>query len=171
MTTNASKTLHPFERAGLGLAPFRFVGSHEEKYQACQGAPVQPGASCDYCGTAIMVVCVIQSSDGKRFKVGCDCVAKTYAECDVSMDRYSDASKLARQVAAAVRKMNTAKRHTREAAKISAGIAKLARLETRRNLRAQPHSRGFSGKTRLDEIRWMLKNAGNAGKIKTLAGI
>ena len=73
-TTNQ---LHVFERAKLGAAPFKFVGMEEKVYQACHGAPVQPGSSCDYCGTAIRYVCWINSKDGKRFKVGTDCVAKT----------------------------------------------------------------------------------------------
>lgn len=69
--------LHPFERANLGKAPFRVVGFEEKTYQACPGAPVQPGSTCDYCGTAIRQVFHIASADGKQFKVGCDCVLKT----------------------------------------------------------------------------------------------
>ncbi len=44
---------HVFERAGLGLAPFRFVGMEEKTFQACPGAPIQAGSSCDYCGTGM----------------------------------------------------------------------------------------------------------------------
>ncbi len=69
--------IHKFEAAGLGKAPFRVVGFSVRKYQACYGAPIQPGASCDYCGTGIMNVYTIASSDERRFVVGCDCVAKT----------------------------------------------------------------------------------------------
>jgi hypothetical protein len=69
--------VHVFERAGLGLKPFKCVGFEVMKYQACQGAPIQPGTCCDYCGTGIMNVFWIVSSDGRKFKVGCDCVYKT----------------------------------------------------------------------------------------------
>src|SRR5262245_4254165 len=69
-------TVHPFQRAGLGLAPFRFVGLDTCIHKASHDAPAQPGTSCDYCSTGIMYVCHIESSDGKRFKVGCDCVRK-----------------------------------------------------------------------------------------------
>jgi hypothetical protein len=71
--------VHCFERAGLGKAPFRVIGFEVRKYQACPGAPVQPGASCDYCGTGIMNVFHIKGagSEAAAFKVGCDCVAKT----------------------------------------------------------------------------------------------
>lgn len=72
--TNA---VHCFEKAGLGEAPFRVVGFHVSKYQACPGAPVQAGTCCDYCGTGIMNVYEIQGAGGRAFKVGCDCVAKT----------------------------------------------------------------------------------------------
>jgi len=75
-----SPSTHPFERAGLGKAPFRCVGMSVEQYQAIPGdpsCPMQPGASCDYCGQGIMLVYRIQGVDGARFKVGCDCVRKT----------------------------------------------------------------------------------------------
>src|SRR6185369_3607718 len=82
MVTGAH-TMHPFEKAGLGLAPFRCVGVYKNAYQACPGAPIQAGGSCDFCGTGIMYEYKILSSDGKGFKVGCDCVAKTGGESQV----------------------------------------------------------------------------------------
>lgn len=69
--------MHVFERAGLGNAPFKVVGSYEMKWQACPGAPIQPGGSCDYCGQGIMYAVAIRSADGQKFKVGSDCVHKT----------------------------------------------------------------------------------------------
>lgn len=69
--------LHVFERAGLGLAPFRCVGWNRMTFQATPDSPVQPGGTCDFCGTAIIYAALIQSRDGKQFKVGCDCVSKT----------------------------------------------------------------------------------------------
>lgn len=69
-------TIHPFEGAGLGLAPFRFAGLSEKVYCACPGAPVQAAGSCDYCGTGIRYCCHIRSADGKEFIVGTDCVRK-----------------------------------------------------------------------------------------------
>lgn len=70
---NAASTIHKFELAGLGKAPYRFVGVTEHKFQACQGEPVKAGASCDFCGSAIMYAANVISADGRRFKVGCDC--------------------------------------------------------------------------------------------------
>lgn len=72
--------VHPFERANLGKAPFVVAGYCVKKYQAIPGdpnCPMQPGASCEYCGTGIMHVYTIRSSDGRTFEVGCDCVART----------------------------------------------------------------------------------------------
>lgn len=68
---------HPFERSGFGHAPYKCVGYYLSKFQACQGAPIQCGTSCDACATGIMHVYEIQSADGVRFKVGCDCAQKT----------------------------------------------------------------------------------------------
>lgn len=85
-TTTAAPTLHPFEAAGLGLAPFRFVGySHSVGPITTQiapgievqvGAPGQPMGTCAYCSRGIAHLYHIKSSDEKRFIVGCDCVAK-----------------------------------------------------------------------------------------------
>jgi hypothetical protein len=77
-TDNSAEVgMHVFERAGLGKAPFRCIGFAEVVYQAHPDAPRQPGGSCDYCGTGIMLQCKIKSADGRVFKVGSDCVAKT----------------------------------------------------------------------------------------------
>jgi len=60
--------IHPWQRAGLGLAPFHLVSVSKT-----------PGTSCDFCGTGIKIVFVIGGVDGSRFKVGCDCVRKVNA--------------------------------------------------------------------------------------------
>jgi hypothetical protein len=69
------ETLHPFEQAGLGQSPFRFVSMTKNIYSAAPGHQ-QPGGTCCYCGQGIMYECLIVSADGKRFTVGMDCVAK-----------------------------------------------------------------------------------------------
>lgn len=82
--------IHVFQKAGLGLAPFRCVGMAsipspslaEQNPTAYNNAlamlPRGIGCgSCQYCGTAIMHNFIIESSDGHRFVVGSDCVAKT----------------------------------------------------------------------------------------------
>ena len=82
--------IHVFEAAGLGKAPFKLVGIFELPSKALQEAnpdaynnalrslPLHVGmGTCHFCGHAIMVNCMIQSADGKKFMVGTDCVAKT----------------------------------------------------------------------------------------------
>lgn len=73
---NTVESAHPWERMGLGKAPYRYLGASVEKFQACQGAPIQPAGSCDVCGQAIWTQVRFESADGKRFKVGCDCAER-----------------------------------------------------------------------------------------------
>lgn len=75
--------LHPFEKSGLGTAPFRCVG-HERRVVKI-GDTIRASGTCDHCGTGIADCFVILSSDGKRFVVGSSCVAKTYREVDAKV--------------------------------------------------------------------------------------
>jgi hypothetical protein len=67
---------HPFEKAGLGYAPFRCVGCRENWFEM-PGFGRKPGGSCNYCGTGILYEYIIKDKNGKTFVVGCDCVEKT----------------------------------------------------------------------------------------------
>lgn len=69
-------TVHPFERAGLGTAPYRCTGVIENRFEI-PGFGWKPGGTCDYCGTGILYEYHIVGSDGFKFKVGCDCVQRT----------------------------------------------------------------------------------------------
>jgi hypothetical protein len=81
-------TVHPFEKAGLGKAPFKCVAVTVNVYDSGAGSLFgsykQPGGSCDYCGTGIMYEYWITGADGSKFKVGSDCVAKTGGHQHVS---------------------------------------------------------------------------------------
>jgi hypothetical protein len=68
--------IHPFEKSGLGKAPFKVAG-YELSLHGGNGVPVKAGSSCDHCGTSIAHVFWIRGSDGSRFKVGSSCVMKT----------------------------------------------------------------------------------------------
>lgn len=63
--------LHPFEAHGLGQSPFHYAG-----FQVMVTKEGQPSGTCNYCFTGIKYAAIIQSSDGKRFVVGCECVRK-----------------------------------------------------------------------------------------------
>lgn len=77
MKTNVVENVgkHAFEVAGLGLAPFQFVGASDNVITYPDGTQ-KAGGSCDYCGTGIRTECHVRSRDGKLFKVGCNCIAK-----------------------------------------------------------------------------------------------
>lgn len=68
---------HVFEIAGLGKAPFKLVYVEDVYFQEIRMAIHGiPRGSCDYCSTAITTLFYIDSADGKRFHVGCECVKK-----------------------------------------------------------------------------------------------
>lgn len=163
-TTSANEPArHPFEIAGLGVAPYRVIGFDTCKFQACHGAPILPGTSCDYCGQGIMYVMRIEASDGKRFKVGCDCVMKVGKE---SKDYPSQCP-----LDIAARELKTKIRHDREQAAIKAGFEWLNSPEVSSKLVTLPHPykwQADKGFTMADYVNWMSKNAGNKGKLETI---
>ena len=75
-------SVHPFEIAGLGRAPFTLEGYSKEVGPRVLadgtqvGAPGQPMGTCAYCSRGIAHVFQIRSSDGVESGVGCDCVLK-----------------------------------------------------------------------------------------------
>ena len=151
--------IHKWEAAGLGKGPFRCIGCEEKTYQACQGAPIQPGGSCDYCGMGIRYCFTILSADGKRFKVGSSCVLKTNAKGSVIADHVKrEAARMARAAAAEI------KAEKMELAKLIA----IEKLQGKREaLSAMPHPRASEGgywadQSYADQIDWMMDNAGDA---------
>jgi hypothetical protein len=52
---------------------WRVIGFRESVYQACAGAPVQGGSSCDKCGQGIRYVVTVKSNTGEVLEVGRDC--------------------------------------------------------------------------------------------------
>jgi hypothetical protein len=155
--------MHPFERAGLGKAPFRFVGSYESKFVAAPGCPAQPGSTCDYCGTGIMTVCRIRSADGRESKVGCDCIAKLERDDNAAAHiAYGDDALIvaAKRVK---RDMARAAKATRDEAKIDAARAVLD--ANRAVLANLPHPHARPGETFADYLDWGFANAGTAWKV------
>ena len=69
---------HPFEKSGLGKAPFSCTHVTENVFALPDGTS-KAGGCCDYCGTGIRWEFWIKGSvaGARQFKVGCDCVAKT----------------------------------------------------------------------------------------------
>jgi hypothetical protein len=149
--------IHVFEKAHLGVAPFRFVGMEKKVYQACPGAPIQPGGMCDYCGQGIMFLCTIRDRDGKTFIVGSDCVLRT-----------GDGN-LKKVLGEEQRKLNREKANVRDQAVRDALHSLLDDPETRAKLDAYRfEKREGWWKTATEEITWMLDKAGAAGRKATL---
>lgn len=155
-------TIHKFERAGLGKAPFRYVGSYRDvgPHKLADGSecgyPGQPMGTCDYCGQGIAICCQVESSDGKRFVVGSDCVAKT-GDAGLKKLVQSDARKAAK---------------AREQQRIGEMRDRLTMDDDlRAKLAAIPHPtawRAEKGETLLDSVEWMMDRAGHSGRIKTV---
>lgn len=173
-----SSILHPFERAGLGLAPFRCVGvehrvgpikTTDPKFPGVTfevGAPGQPMGTCDYCGTGIADCYVIRSADGKKFVVGSDCVMRTYSETNTAIPVDI------RRAIAEVRRQKNEKRNDARRARELATLTPLLE-EARAFLAANPTAFAgephpmISGKTRRDYFEFLLGMAGNATRIAT----
>lgn len=82
---NATPKIHKFEEAGLGKYPYKFIGVQSQSDRAQMNREREANGqiyttnhctSCDYCSTAIHDAFYLESADGKRFKVGCDCILK-----------------------------------------------------------------------------------------------
>lgn len=167
--TNTNETVtheassHKFERAGLGVAPFRYVGHSREIYQAIPGdpnCPIQPGACCDYCGTGIMEVFHLVDCNGKRSKVGSECV------------RHTGSAGIVRKVKAEISRQRKIKNDARADKQIAAGRAAWPLVVS--TLAQEPHPHAYQaglGKSLADYFAWMLDNAGRTGKAKTARSI
>ena len=154
LTGKETSTVHCFQVAGLGLAPFHFTGNMTESVHVVPGGDPKPGSSCDYCGTAIRYVFWVQSADNKQFKVGCDCIHKTG-------DRG-----LIQEISTAERKLRDMKNKAaqeRKGARIRARIAAAKELlpSVCGRLADQPHPTKYfadQGNTLLDYVNWCFEN-------------
>lgn len=162
-TNETATTEHVFETAGLGKAPFRFAGFEYKTFQAHPDAPVQCGGSCDYCGRAISNMCYVVAADGKRFKVGPDCIEKTGDKglrkaATVVVSNH-------RKALAAVR---AAAGKARDLAIIDGARAALERAEVQAVLRGKAHPQAWAadkGLTLYDWATWMIVRAGTTGRL------
>ena len=157
---------HKFEKAGLGLAPFRLINVIERRgpireYKDGQptgleiGSPGQPMGCCKYCYTGIATCYVIESADGNCFDVGCECVKKV-----------GDAGLIK-----VINKHKATAAKAREAQRIGDMRYRLEHDDGLRELLAsKPHPQRWrdKGRSLLDSVEWMMDNAGHAGRIKTV---
>lgn len=158
---------HAFEVAGLGLAPFRFVGASENVITYPDGTQ-KAGGSCDYCGTGIRLECHVKSADGKAFKVGCNCIAKVG---DTGLLKAYKTSPQFR----AIQRANKAAKNKIVFDELKALIETMSP-----KLAALPHPRGFTDRqtsaplTALDNVKWLFDHSGATGRdwlLKHLKGM
>lgn len=161
LMTDATVFVHPFERAGLGIAPFICAGHREIVFQI-PGEPARAGGSCDYCGTGIRDAFIIRSRDGREFKVGSDCVRKVEAGGSRLL------ADIERKAKAVIKARKAASLEAREtAARKTLG----ANPELFTNV---PHpSEWFAakGKTLRDSILFLLERGGAAGRTRACIAI
>lgn len=161
----AGQKYHQFEIAGLGQAPYRFVGCRENWFVAGDGSYRKPGGSCDYCGTGILWEFWLESADGRRFKVGSDCVLKHDSDKALRVAVETEVQRRQREQ----REAKRAAKWQKDAARIEAAKARLS--EVAELFRAEPHPMAktggpfFADKTLLDWAEWMLANAGMSGRL------
>ena len=159
-------TDHPFDVAGLGRPPYAIVGMSRETYQACHGAPVQPGGSCDYCGQGITYQVRVRSADGAVFKVGCDCAEKAEPSWGRTVqtfrnDEQRKLARVAREKRNAKRRATAAIKRTRDAVILS---DMLADPRTVAAAEVAPHP-SIAGKTLADYVDWCQANGANPAKL------
>jgi hypothetical protein len=153
-----AETVHVFERAGLGKAPFRFVGAvaqdigHGVRYlDRSMNLTTKPGGTCAFCGQYILNMYDVESADGRRFHVGSDCILRT------------GSAGLIKAVNKAVAKLRREQRQARERANGAEMVALLADERVRATLATQSHPNAYradKGESLLDWADWMAQHGG-----------
>lgn len=157
-------TRHAFDH--IGPAPYRYLGYEAKTYQACPGAPVQVGGSCDHCGTGIIDTFYFVAADGTKFHVGSSCVQKAGDK-----GLYS-------QIQSTVNQIKRERKAEADKKRIAAAWVLIDCEEDgsaspiRRRLEAQAHPMGFTDRqtgaalTLADWADWMMAHSGTSGRIK-----
>jgi hypothetical protein len=156
---------HKFQAAGLGKAPFKFVGIKENVARYPDGT-TKAGGTCDYCSTGIRFEFWCESADKKKFKVGCDCISKVG---DEGLKKAYKSSPAFRQ--------HQRKLREKKAANVREEVKALMTEENRAKLALLPHRSGFTDRrtgqplTALDDVTWRIQHSGNAGMVQVLKSI
>jgi hypothetical protein len=150
---------HDLELHGLGKPPYRFIGHEQTLFQAAPGEPVKAGASCERCWQPIRDAYWIESSDGKRSKLGCECI-----------NRAGD-KKLIDVVKREANRVKAARAYDRAEERMAPVFGRLLLMQGLRDaLEARPHPHGFTDRetgaplTALDYVEWMLAHSGQKGR-------
>jgi len=169
-TTTEASPAHPFQRAGLGLAPFRYLGiesqdiAYGERVLAGRDGngpmvTTKPGGTCAYCGTYIVNMFRVKSSDGKTFRVGQDCIEKVYGP----------KHKITVAAHRAITSITKARKDARDTAKIVSAYTAIEIDSVRAALASKPHPTVYlanQGETLLGWAEYVLQFGGTSGKVR-----
>lgn len=153
--TKSAQTIHAFELAGLGAAPYTY--SHNTTSFAPSLNPTPGGfnqtpcGTCDFCGTCIGYECNFVSADGNKFIVGEVCIFKA-GDRGLIKKVKAEAAKRRREAGDAL-----AEQLVEEVGNHSEVLATI------------PHTlawKAAQGATALDQWNWLMGNCGRTGKIK-----
>ncbi len=146
---DGSEIGHKWEKMGA-VAPYAYKGFSVSIYQASSEAPKQAGTTCDYCGTGIMNVFYVQDSNGKEFKLGCECI------------KALNSPKLTVLVESKVRELNRLKKAENEVNKVNSLEADYLQALTILSTIPHPNSHfAKQGKTYADYVNYCSKNSKN----------
>jgi hypothetical protein len=157
--------VHPFEQAGLGKYPYKYLYAKREVYVACPGAPVQPGGSCDYCSTGIYYQFWLESADGKKFKVGSECIMKANRKSRTGATPEERKSEYILKKAVTDYKRNVVKDAQKERVRLALEFLD-NNEDFREVLNAIPRPGWKGEQSMFDYIEWMRRNSGLAGNMK-----
>lgn len=155
------KNLHPWEKAGLGKPPYRYLGVRENMYRPAPGVPAMPGGSCDYCGTGLRYEFMVQSADGKKFKVGSEHIQMVSSDRHLKRAADLDMKKLKKQKA----KVSREKAREKLVSDVQHGKEILHHFP---DLLKKAKHPSIDSKTMRDYVEFLLSNGGMAGKNKAI---
>lgn len=144
--------VHKWEVAGLGRAPFRFIGMRENMWSPVPGVPAKPGGTCAYCSNGIRYEFIVRDAGGKQFVVGSECIRAVEAK----------GSRLLTDAERAFKQTKKEKAWQALKARMDAASTKLDANPAL--LTDRPHP-SIEKKTLRDYVTWMLRNAGDRGRL------
>lgn len=152
-----SNNIHPFEAAGLGQAPFRFLRATKNVYSAAPGHS-QPGGTCAYCANGILYEYWIRSHDGVVSTVGCECIRKIdRSDNKLATDAQRAAAQFRREAAEARREAQRQARRQAHEAELQAQRERNGGLTDREVVEAQEKAERARAKEHYSqENEWLI---------------
>ena len=160
----------------LPAGPWKFTGFTVETYQACPGAPIQVGGSCDHCATGISnTFHFVATKTGERFRVGSTCVEKMFAQMKKDHGERNIPNSLRAARDAARKERNRKARERANVRRQETRNEAMAMLATRYQHAARlPHPKPFradKGDTMADWAEWMMHNGGEPAACQVITAL